>query len=108
MGFTGHLTQWPPTEAWCRAIKEKETQVAVPWAIHVCSAQQETPLAIIPAAGPTFLPVDYPLIAVPDGGGLDAGQVRTGVGFGKTLNPVNLTSQYRGKKAFLLLIRTPL
>ena len=55
--------------------------------VGVGAGQQHPEVGVLATRGPHLLAVDDPLVAVLDGAGLQAGQVRTGLGLAEELTP---------------------
>ena len=71
--------------------------------LRVGAGQEDPPVGIIRPRCPNLLTGDYELVPVPDGPGVQPGQVAARPRFGKQLAPVFPAGQHRLQKPFLLL-----
>ncbi len=71
--------------------------------IRVGAGQQQAPVGVHAAAGPQLLPVDDVAVAVPARRGPQARQIRSGFGFGESLNP-DLAVEDGGQMPAALLV----
>ena len=73
--------------------------------IRISPAQEEAPVGMLSERRPGFLTIDHIMIAIPNGRGFQAGEVRTSARLGITLAPPLFTRQdFRQVARFLLFI----
>ncbi len=90
-GPPGHLPQRPDVDAGLHHGAGEVGDALVLGHAGVGAGQQHAHVGLLPVGGPYLLPVDDPFVAVPDGPGLEPGQIRTGRRLGEELAPRLLT-----------------
>ncbi len=86
-GVTGHLLEGTNVDALLEHLEGEVRDALVLGDVGVGAGEQHAEVGVLATRGPHLLAIDDPLVAIPDGPGLQAGEVRTCLGLTEELAP---------------------